>query len=100
MAGAGGSVLLNNLPAATLLSAEPPPHPLPLLIGLNLGPNLLFTGSLAYYLWYRVARSTDTRPALRDACLLGLALVPITMTAALVALAAVRPDAFWIGAEC
>ncbi len=91
VAGAGASVLLNNLPAATLLSAKPPPHPLPLLIGLNLGPNLLFTGSLAYYLWYRVARSADARPVLRDACLLGLALVPITMTAALVALAAVRP---------
>jgi arsenical pump membrane protein len=35
--GALASVLVNNLPAATLLSAQKPPHPLPLLIGLNLG---------------------------------------------------------------
>jgi hypothetical protein len=39
------AVLVNNLPAAALLSAQRPPHPLPLLVGLNLGPSLAFTGS-------------------------------------------------------
>ena len=86
--GAVASVLVNNLPAATLLSAQRPAHPLPLLIGLDLGPNLLFTGSLSTYLWYQAARRTSTRPSLKLAALLGLGLVPLTIAAALVSLAA------------
>jgi arsenical pump membrane protein len=86
--GALASVLINNLPAATLLSAQKPAHPLPLLIGLNLGPNLLFTGSLSAYLWYQAARRTQTQPSLKLAALLGLGLVPLTIAAALVALSA------------
>lgn len=34
------TVLLNNLPAASLLAARTPSHPLFVLVGLNLGPNL------------------------------------------------------------
>ncbi|HEY5384704.1 MAG TPA: SLC13 family permease, partial [Acidimicrobiales bacterium] len=45
------SVLVNNLPAASLLAARQPPHPFALLIGLNVGPNLFVTGSLAWILW-------------------------------------------------
>jgi arsenical pump membrane protein len=59
---------------------------LALLIGLNLGPNLLFTGSLSTYLWYRAAQRADAHPSLRLAALLGLGLVPLTITAALIAL--------------
>jgi arsenical pump membrane protein len=92
--GAVTSVLVNNLPAATLLSAQTPPHPLPLLIGLNLGPNLFFTGSLAAYLWYRAARSVDGRPSLKTATLLGLGLAPLTIALALLALAIDHPQAF------
>ena len=44
------SVLVNNLPAASLLAARQPPHPFSLLIGLNVGPNLFVTGSLAWVL--------------------------------------------------
>ena len=91
--GAIASVLVNNLPAAALLSARPPPHPLPLLIGLNLGPNLAFTGSLSAYLWYRTARSLNARPSLRLSSGLGLVLVPPTIAAALGALALVYPHA-------
>ena len=40
------SNLINNLPAAVLFSAQAPPHPRALLLGLNLGPNLAVTGSL------------------------------------------------------
>jgi arsenical pump membrane protein len=90
--GALGSVLLNNLPAATLLSAQKPPHPLPLLIGLNLGPNLAFTGSLSAYLWYRSARAAGVQPSLKQLSLLGLALVPLTIAAALVALTVIDPN--------
>jgi len=84
--GAVASVLINNLPAATLLSAQRPEHPLPLLIGLNLGPNLFFTGSLSAFLWYQAARRTETQPSFRLAALLGLGLVPLTIAVALAAL--------------
>jgi arsenical pump membrane protein len=91
--GAVSSVAINNLPAATLLSAQPPAHPLPLLIGLNLGPNLAFTGSLSAYLWYRAARGVGAKPSLRLSSLLGLALVPLTIAVALGALAIVDAGA-------
>ncbi len=91
--GAIASVLVNNLPAATLLSAQRPPHPLPLLIGLNLGPNLAFTGSLSAYLWYRAARGAGSRPSLVRSSLLGLALVPLTIAGALAALVLADPGA-------
>ncbi len=90
--GAVSSVLVNNLPAASLLAAQPPPHPLALLVGLNLGPSLAFTGSLSAYLWYRSARATGVRPSLRLSSLLGVVLVPITIAAALAALALAGPS--------
>jgi arsenical pump membrane protein len=85
--GAAASVLVNNLPAAALLSAQRPPHPLALLVGLDLGPNLAFTGSLSAYLWYLAARSVGARPSLTVVSLLGLGLVPLTIAGALGALA-------------
>ena len=83
---AGASLAVNNLPAAALLSAVRPPHPLELLIGLDRGPNLAFTGSLSTYLWYRAARATGARPSLALSSLLGVALVPLTVLGALLAL--------------
>jgi len=83
---AGATVVVNNLPAASLLSAQRPPHPLELLIGLDLGPNLAFTGSLSAYLWYRAARSVGARPSLKLSSLLGVALVPLTIAGALAGL--------------
>ncbi len=76
------SVLVNNLPAASLLAARQPPHPFALLIGLNVGPNLFVTGSLAWILWLRAARAAGGRPDVRRASLLGLATVPLALTAA------------------
>ena len=84
--GAVASVMINNLPAATLLAAHKPPHPLQLLIGLNLGPNLAFTGSLSAYLWYTAARRASAQPSFARASLLGLALVPLTIGCALAVL--------------
>lgn len=86
-AGALGSVAINNLPAASLFAAVPPPHPFALLIGLNLGPNLCVTGSLAWFLWFRAARTAGMTPRLRTASLLGVIAVPLSMAAALGALA-------------
>ncbi len=81
------AVAVNNLPAASMLAARTPAHAFALLIGLNVGPNLCVTGSLAWLLWLRSARDAGARPSLRRASLLGLLAVPLAMAAALTALA-------------
>jgi arsenical pump membrane protein len=91
--GAGAAVAVNNLPAAALLSARHPPHPLPLLIGLDLGPNLAFTGSLSAFLWWRTARSLGSSPSLGTLSALGVLLTPLSIAAALAVLALVDPGA-------
>ena len=82
------SVLVNNLPAASLLAARQPPHPFALLVGLNVGPNLFVTGSLAWVLWLRAARTAGGRPSIARASLLGVATVPLAIAAAVGVLAA------------
>jgi arsenical pump membrane protein len=79
---AAATVVVNNLPAASMLAARPPPHPCALLIGLNLGPNLAVTGSLAWLLWLRSARDAGARPSLGRASKLGVLAVPLSMAAA------------------
>ncbi len=76
------SVLVNNLPAASLLAARQPPHPFELLVGLNIGPNLFVTGSLAWVLWLRAASAEGGRPDVKRASLLGLASAPLAIAAA------------------
>ena len=80
------SVLVNNLPAASLLAARTPPHPFALLVGLDVGPNLFVTGSLAWVLWWRTARASGVQPPTRRAVVLGLVSAPLAMALALVAL--------------
>jgi arsenical pump membrane protein len=84
--GAAASVLINNLPAAVLLSARPPAHPDALLLGLDLGPNLAVTGSLSALLWLQAARSVDANASIATYTRLGLFLVPLTLVAALLLL--------------
>jgi arsenical pump membrane protein len=84
---AAASVCVNNLPAASLLAARPPGHPFALLVGLNLGPNLFVTGSLAWLLWLRAARAAGACPSVTTAARLGALAVPLSMAAALGALA-------------
>jgi arsenical pump membrane protein len=86
--GAVASVLVNNLPAAVLLSARAPAHPYALLLGLDLGPNLAVTGSLSAVLWLQAARAVGADPSVTTYSRLGLILVPATIAAALVALLA------------
>ncbi len=86
-AGAVLSVLCNNLPAASLLAARPVPHPYSLLVGLDLGPNLAVTGALSAVLWLGAARRAGARPSATRYSLLGLVVVPLSMAAALLALA-------------
>ena len=80
------SVAFNNLPAASLLSAHAPAHPFALLIGLNLGPNLFVSGSLAWLLWLRASRVAGAEPSIARASVLGLWSVPLAIAAALTAL--------------
>ena len=82
---AGASVAVNNLPAATLLSAHAPDQPRALLIGLNLGPNLAVTGSLSVLIWWRVAKRLGAQPSARTYSLIGAPLAVVTVLLAAVA---------------
>lgn len=82
--------LINNLPAVLALlpiAASGGAGPvLALLVGVNLGPNLTYVGSLATLLWRRIAREHDADPALGQFTRLGLLTVPGTLVVATVAL--------------
>ncbi|KAA9152827.1 arsenic transporter [Amycolatopsis acidicola] len=83
--------LLNNLPATLLLLSVLGAHPDPgillaVLLGVNLGPNATYLGSLATLLWRRVLGSAGLKPKWRDFVRLGLLTVPTTLGASVVAL--------------
>jgi arsenical pump membrane protein len=81
-----GSLLVNNLPAAVLFSAQAPPHPRALLLGLDLGPNLAVTGSLSAILWLQAARTVNADTSIATYTKLGALLVPLTLLGTLAAL--------------
>jgi arsenical pump membrane protein len=89
--GALTAIGVNNLPAAVLLTPDPPAHPRALLLGLNLGPNLAVTGGLAALLWLRVARSLGARPSVRRYSQLGLLIAPLSLGAAVATLWLIAP---------
>ena len=82
--------VINNLPAIlALLPILAPGGPGPVLaalIGVNLGPNLTYVGSLATLLWRRILHAHDTEVDLGDFTRLGALTVPATLVAATVAL--------------
>jgi arsenical pump membrane protein len=84
--GGVAAVAVNNLPAASLLSAHAPKHLYSLLIGLNLGPNALVTGSLAWVLWLKAARTAGAHPPLARAIRIGLVAAPLSIVVAVGAL--------------
>ena len=78
-----GAVLanvVNNLPALLILlpaaAAVGSMAVLAVLIGVNVGPNLTYPGSLATLLWRRVLNDHGLVPSLRRFTLLGLLTVP------------------------
>ncbi len=83
---AATTIVVNNLPAASLLAARVPAHPFPLLLGLNVGPNLCVTGSLAWLLWLRAARRAGASPRLARASVIGVVAVPLALAAGLAGL--------------
>ncbi len=82
--------LVNNLPATLIL--VPPTAALgtgpvlAVLIGVNVGPNLTYAGSLATLLWRRVLGAEDIDLGLSEFTRLGLLTVPIGIVAATIAL--------------
>jgi arsenical pump membrane protein len=89
--GAAAAVLLNNLPAAALLSAKGVHHGRALLIGLNVGPNFAVTGSLSAFLWLQAARGAGARPSIARFSRLGLIVAPAGMAGALLAIYLLAP---------
>ncbi|MCX6466691.1 MAG: arsenic transporter, partial [Pseudonocardiales bacterium] len=83
--------LLNNIPAVLVLlsvlgDAPAPGLVLAVLIGVNVGPNLTYVGSLATLLWRRVLAGTDDAPRTAEFHGLGLVTVPLCLVAGVVAL--------------
>jgi arsenical pump membrane protein len=82
--------IVNNLPAVLALvpiAAAGGTGPLlAVLIGVNIGPNLTYAGSLATLLWRRVLQDHGSDPSVAEFSRLGLATVPVTMVGAVVAL--------------
>lgn len=82
--------VLNNLPVTLLLvsalAGSSPLILLAVLIGVNVGPNLSYTGSLATLLWRRLLIQDRLRPSLRRFTLLGVLTTPPAIAVAVVAL--------------
>jgi arsenical pump membrane protein len=82
--------LVNNLPATLMLipvtAAAGHGPVLATLVGVNVGPNLTYVGSLATLLWRRVLRAEDTDVELGEFLRLGALTVPATLVAATVLL--------------
>ena len=88
--------LVNNLPAVLVLLTAitgigtSPAHlagpVLAVLIGVNIGPNLTYAGSLATLLWRRLLAERDHEVELGEFTRLGLATVPLGLAAATAAL--------------
>jgi arsenical pump membrane protein len=87
--------LVNNLPATLMLvpvaAAAGPGPVLAMLIGVNVGPNLTYVGSLATLLWRRILRAEDSDVELGEFLRLGALTVPASLVAATVLL--------WLGLQ-
>lgn len=82
--------VINNLPAILvllpLLAHAGPASVLAALIGVNVGPNLTYVGSLATLLWRRILADRDDAGGLAVFTKLGLLTVPAVLVASTVSL--------------
>jgi arsenical pump membrane protein len=82
--------LVNNLPATLIIvavvSSSAPGAVLAMLIGVNVGPNLTYVGSLATLLWRRIVHAHDEDVDTREFLKLGALTVPVTLVTATAAL--------------
>ncbi|MDH3044868.1 SLC13 family permease [Gordonia alkanivorans] len=81
--------LVNNLPATLLLIplvAHDPGLVMAMLLGVNIGPNLAYFGSLANLLWREIMHRDVAAPTSREYLRLGALTVPATLGVAALAL--------------
>jgi arsenical pump membrane protein len=82
--------IVNNLPATLVLvplvASSGPAAVLAVLIGVNIGPNLTYVGSLSNLLWRSVLRRYDVSASVGEYTRLGLCTVPTALVAAVLAL--------------
>lgn len=82
--------IVNNLPATLILLAAIPggavPQLLALLVGVNVGPNVTYTGSLATLLWRREVRASGVEPRRRAFYRLAFLATPLALVLAVSAL--------------
>ncbi len=82
--------VVNNLPATLVLmplvAASGPAAVLAVLIGVNIGPNLTYVGSLSNLLWRSVLREHDVEASVGEYTRLGLCTVPPALVVAVLAL--------------
>jgi arsenical pump membrane protein len=75
--------LVNNVPATLVLSSVVPTGSvgllLAMLLGVNVGPNLTYTGSLATLLWRRVVRAAGVEPSRRAFFRFGAIATPLAV---------------------
>ncbi|MGO1562640.1 MAG: SLC13 family permease [Actinomycetaceae bacterium] len=75
--------VVNNLPAVLVLlplvSSAGPTAVLAVLIGVNIGPNLTYVGSLATLLWRRILADRNQETGVAEFTKLGLMTVPISL---------------------
>ncbi|WP_405847318.1 arsenic transporter [Streptomyces sp. NBC_01518] len=82
--------LINNLPAVLVLlpltAQSGPGAVLAVLLGVNIGPNLTYAGSLATLLWRRIVHQHEHGVDLKEFTKLGLLAVPSALVPAVLAL--------------
>ncbi|MFZ0904470.1 MAG: SLC13 family permease [Mycobacterium sp.] len=82
--------IVNNLPATLVLvplvAPSGPAAVLAVLIGVNIGPNLTYVGSLSNLLWRSVLRRYGVPASVGEYTRLGLCTVPTALVAAVLAL--------------
>lgn len=82
--------LVNNLPAVLVLlpfaSESGAGAVLAVLIGINVGPNLTYVGSLATLLWRRIVHAHDHETPIQEFTLLGLLATPVAIVVGVLAL--------------
>lgn len=85
--------VVNNLPAVLVLlplvASSGPAAMLAVLIGVNIGPNLTYVGSLANLLWRRVVQQRGCDIGFGEFSRIGVCTVPLTLLASVAAL--------WVG---
>jgi arsenical pump membrane protein len=82
--------LVNNLPATLIIlpvvAASGPGAVLAMLVGVNVGPNLTYVGSLATLLWRRIVHAHEQETDIAEFTRLGVKTVPAVLLACTVGL--------------